>query len=75
MVSPRPVTLPVLFSALLGGCALGGVLRTPAPLVMIDEGDPQGHLEIHRMHHRMAIEAHEAAVRAHQEMLPPPPIP
>jgi hypothetical protein len=65
---------PLLFSALLVGCTAGHPLRQPDPPGPGQEGQGDEHLEVHLLHLRMALEAHEAAVRFHQQgALPPTP--
>ena len=63
----------LLLSTLLAGCAVTPILRTPDPLDPATQRLDEQHLEIHQMHHRMATEAHEAAVRLHELMATPPP--
>jgi hypothetical protein len=74
------VRLPTLGSlavltAVVGGCALASVLREPDPIDPVEQSRRETELEIHRIHHRIAVEAHESAVLTHQQMGNPPPTP
>jgi hypothetical protein len=74
MRSAREFLALSMLPAVLGGCALTGVLREPAPI------DPlQLHTEATEAamrQHQAGMEVHDAAVRLHEQMAQPPaPVP
>jgi hypothetical protein len=75
MVAHQRLALLLLLPTLLGGCAVTRVLQGPDPMDPALQTMHEQHLEIHQWHHQIAVEAHEAATRLHEQMASPPPPP
>jgi hypothetical protein len=71
MLTFRPFAF-LLLSPLLAGCVFSHPLRVPDPSALRQQSEAEEHLEVHLMHHRMALEAHEAAVRLNELGAPTP---